>query len=134
MADVAEIFRICQRYNISPEELKTLIEEYISAVGKYEVIRTRLCPSQNGAIYRLKRAVYATITKNKCDLDESKKLWGSFVSLMIKELDEKVGREKLPTQIILHYKIEDGVFYPIAAEVNVYRPEKRIVIKNPQFT
>ena len=91
--------------------------------GENQIV-TRLCPTGRGAIFRLKRAVWATISRLKreqgLDADASGDNWREFARALVNKLNE-LGVSTYPTRIILYYRIENNVFKPVRAKIQFAR-------------
>ena len=118
------------------EKLLQELRELVSVAQEENVINIRISTTARGAIFRLKRGVWATLSKlhkthkENFDLEKSKANWGRMASLIIRKINE-VGLSEYPTKIILTYDVteEDGklVFRPKAARILAFEPASHIL-------
>lgn len=135
----AEIERL-REAGVKREEKEKLLQqlrEWINASREANVINIRIATTARGAIYRLKRGVWATLNKlqktygNQFDLEKSKNNWGRIATLIVKRVNE-ANLSEYPTKIIMTYDIiqEDSkyVFKPKEARLLVFEPAGHILV------
>ena len=129
----AEIEKL-REAGVSREEKEKLLQqlkEWVSASREANIINIRIATTARGAIYRLKRGVWATLNRlqkkygNQFDLDKSKRNWGRIASLIVRKINE-AGYTDYPTKIIMTYDLieEDGklIFQPSVARILIFEP------------
>jgi len=88
----------------------------LETVTKENTIQTGISSSSRGAVYNLRRAFYATISRleREEDIDRNRSIdeWRSFVSKLIGFINEH-GISEAPMKIVLSYNIvtDNGVKY-----------------------
>jgi len=135
----AEIEKL-REAGVSREEKEKLLQqlkEWVSASREANIINIRIATTARGAIYRLKRGVWATLNRlqkkygNQFDLDKSKSNWGRIATLIVKKVN-KANLSDYPTKIIMTYDIiqENGkyVFRPKEARILVFEPAGHILV------
>jgi len=147
MEELKEVFRKCLEEIDSgikeskfPEVARIYIERLgrsirdtlsvIDTVMKENTIQTGISPSSRSAIYNLRRAFYATLSRlseeKGIDKDRSTEEWKNAVSKMI-EFINKEGISEAPMKIVLTYDIaeENGKKYvkPERAEILFFELE-----------
>jgi len=101
-----------QRLGRSIEETIKVLE----TVTKENTIQTGISSSSRGAVYNLRRAFYATISRleKEEDIDRNRSIdeWRSFISKLIGFINEH-GISEAPMKIVLSYNIvtDNGVKY-----------------------
>ncbi|ABL77492.1 hypothetical protein [Thermofilum pendens] len=109
-----------------PEQMRIYIEqlgrnlrhfiEVIEVTGRENTIQSPISPSSRSAMFNLRKAFYATLSReikqNKVDKERSLEEWRKVASRII-ETFEKRGLTEAPSKIILTYEIkeEDGKRY-----------------------
>ena len=83
-------------------------------------MRMKLAPTGRGAMRRLKGAIYATINREKLDLDKSRAYWGALARELV-ELMNREGISNYPTRINLYYVVEDNALKPVFVEIEYAR-------------
>ncbi len=119
------------------EKLLQQLKEWISASREANVINIRIATTARGAIYRLKRGVWATLNKlqktykEQFDFERSKNNWGRIATLIVKKVNE-AGLSEYPTKIIMTYDIlqENGkyIFRPKEARILVFEPAGHLMV------
>jgi len=89
------------------EKLSGMLEE-LKQVKLEKTIQSRIAPTGRGAMYQLRKAFYAQVSKEGADKELSAKEWRKVASTLVEFLNEK-GLSDVPTKIILEYDIaEEG--------------------------
>jgi len=134
----AEIEKLRQA-GVEREEKEKLLQELralVTAAREENVINIRIATTARGAIFRLKRGVWATMNKlqktykEQFDLDKSKANWGRMASLIIRKINE-AKLSDYPTKIIMTYDVvqkdEKYVFKPKEARILIFEPAAHIL-------
>ncbi len=118
------------------EKLLQELKNLISVAREENVINIRIATSARGAIFRLKRGVWATISKlqkthkDKFDINKSKENWGKMASLIIRKINEAKVTD-YPTKIVMTYDVieENGkmIFKPKEVRILVFEPAAHIL-------
>jgi len=112
---------------LGAQRVREILSQVEAAVPptKMDVLRTRICPTGRGAVFRLKRAVWAVIGEENLDEEKSKENWGEFARKLIEFLNAHRISER-PMRITLYYTIQDSVFKPLRAEIEYFpiEPER----------
>ncbi|MHA1609211.1 MAG: hypothetical protein ACTSUJ_04310 [Candidatus Njordarchaeales archaeon] len=113
------------------EKLLKELRELVSATREANVINIRIATTARGAIFRLKRGVWALMGqlkkqyKEKFDLETSKSNWAKMASLIIRKINE-AGLTDYPTKIIMTYDVieqdEKVIFKPKEARILTFEP------------
>ncbi len=129
-----------RKAGVSREEKEKLLQQlkaWVSASKEANIINIRIATTARGAIYRLKRGVWATLNRlhkkygNQFDMEKSKNNWGRIATLIVKKVNE-ANLSEYPTKIIMTYDIiqEDNkyVFRPKEARILVFEPAGHLLI------
>jgi hypothetical protein len=95
------------------QQLDRRIREFLTAVEvsvQENTIQTPISPSSRSALYNLRKAYYATLSRlvkeAKVDKNRSLEEWKKAVSKIIEEYDRR-GLSETPSKIILSYEIRE---------------------------
>ncbi|MHA1616978.1 MAG: hypothetical protein ACTSX9_06725 [Candidatus Njordarchaeales archaeon] len=113
------------------EKLLQELRELVSATREANVINIRIATTARGAIFRLKRGVWALMGQlkkqyqDRFDLETSKNNWAKMASLIIRKINE-AGLTEYPTKIVMTYEVveQDGkvIFKPKTARILTFEP------------
>ncbi len=127
--EIKEILETIKKEELKEAEKPSEVEGKI--IGE-EKLETRVCPTGRGAIFRLKRAFYATISSEKADLEKSQEKWRTFASKIVEKMNAEGVSEK-PAKIILElYKVLENdklVLVPKKAKVEIFEKIKELEIE-----
>ena len=105
----------------------------MSEKEEFNIWRSKITPSTRGAIFRAKRWFYATFYNKGTPKDKRERSKINWVKLarMLVERSNKEGITDNGARLIIHYKIEDSVFVPKKAEIEVYdlKPLKKVTVE-----
>uniref|UniRef100_A0A7C4FDR5 DUF2258 domain-containing protein n=1 Tax=Thermofilum pendens TaxID=2269 RepID=A0A7C4FDR5_THEPE len=119
------------------QQLDRRIREFLTAVEvsvQENTIQTPISPSSRSALYNLRKAYYATLSRlvkeARVDKNRSLEEWRRAVSRIIEEYDRR-GLSETPSKIILSYEIKDegGVRYIALKEVRIFYFELEGILK-----
>lgn len=132
MATLAKLYKLCRKYGLTAEEIERIIQDWMKERAEKHLQRIvlRISPSQNGAIRRLKNAVYALVSNRNLNMQETKKKWGPFISRVIDIVGHHLGDKKYFTRLEFYYTIEDDVLIPKRLILHTWeaKPHKTIII------
>lgn len=109
------------------QQLDRRIREFLTAVEvsvQENTIQTPISPSSRSALYNLRKAYYATLSRlvkeAKVDKNRSLEEWKKAVSKIIEEYDRR-GLSETPSKIILSYEIrEEGTKYIAFKDARIF--------------
>ena len=110
------------------QQLDRRIREFLTAVEvsvQENTIQTPISPSSRSALYNLRKAYYATLSRlvkeAKVDKNRSLEEWKKAVSKIIEEYDRR-GLSETPSKIILSYEIreEGGTKYIAFKDARIF--------------
>ena len=119
------------------ERLLQELKNFMQAAQGENVFNIRISTTLRGAIFRLKRGVYALFNKTRkehpnFDMNESKKNWGAIASKIVEEANKR-GVSNYPAKIIMSYDFveKDGklVFVPKEARIVIFEPSDLFTVK-----
>jgi len=119
------------------QQLDRRIREFLTAVEvsiQENTIQTPISPSSRSALYNLRKAYYATLSRlvkeAKVDRNRSLEEWKRAVSRIIEEYDRR-GLSETPSKIILSYEIreEGGTRYIALREARIFYFELEGILK-----
>ena len=122
------------------EKLLTELRNFMTAAQGENVFNIRISPSLRGAIFKLKRGVYALLNKTRkedpnFDMDASKENWTKIAQKIVEESNAK-GVSNYPAKIIMTYEFveKDGkkVFKPKEARIIIFEPKDLFTIPMPE--
>ncbi len=92
------------------------------------VIRLKIAASGRGAVFKLKRAFWAAVSKEKRDAERSGQYWKEFAGKIVQKLNEEGASDK-PVRIVLHYNIVENAIRPVRADIEVYEKVKEFTVE-----
>ena len=103
-----------------------------------QVWRSRIVPSSRGAIFRAKRWFYGTIyasIKEQDAKERSKENWARLARALVEKSNSEGVSDKA-ARITIYYRMVDGVFTPVKAELEAYelRPIKTIEVSDEELS
>lgn len=111
------------------EKIKEVLkEEGVSVIE----IRTRISNNLRAAMWRLKRAFYASISNEKADLKKSQEKWAEFARRFVdwaNSVEEEARLSQRPCSILLKCVKEGDALKPVHATVTFYEKAGELEFK-----